>query len=62
MGVTAMRLTQIISMEHNYLLNRNMLVALFPDAEIVTEWFLGLPKSFTAIRAASTHNATSIAH
>jgi hypothetical protein len=32
------------------LLNRKMLSCLFPDAEIVTEWFLLMPKSLVAIK------------
>lgn len=32
------------------LLNRKMMACLFPDAEILTEWFVLMPKSLVAIR------------
>ena len=38
------------SVEYVYPLNRTMLRALFPDAEIATERLLGLPKSIIAVR------------
>lgn len=37
------------------LLSRKDLARMFPDAEIVTERFLGLPKSLIAIRCAAAH-------
>jgi len=33
------------------LLDRRMFSWLFPDATIHTEWFLGFPKSFIAVRS-----------
>ena len=36
--------------EHSRLLNKKMFRELFKDADILTERFLGLPKSFIALR------------
>jgi hypothetical protein len=40
-----------LSVEDSVLLTKAQLVNLFPDAHIKTEFFLGLPKSYTAIRS-----------
>jgi hypothetical protein len=42
----AMRAVQ----SYSYLLDRKMMAGLFPDAQIIFEKFLGLPKSMMAIR------------
>lgn len=38
------------TVEGTRLLNKKMFRELFPDANISTEWFLGLPKSFIAVK------------
>lgn len=43
------------NVEGGRLLNHKMFKALFPEAEIITEWFLGLPKSFIALKS-KRHN------
>lgn len=41
------------SVQHARLLSRRMVQALFPDAVIITERIVGLPKSFIAVRRAA---------
>jgi hypothetical protein len=38
------------AVEHASMLCRSMVDSLFPDAEILVEHFVGLPKSFVAVR------------
>jgi hypothetical protein len=40
----------IVRIQGSVLLDRKMLSSLFPDSEIIFEWFYGLPKSLMAIR------------